>query len=118
MSSLPGDIQWRLRSFRLTTASYGGRNWTIPSEPEHYLSQSYGPGWQTPDRCFASAISSPALYNTDPFARSYYAIVRACRARAAGHLSKASALLRQSPIPLPWPESGADLPPADTRPSD
>ncbi|OZB18893.1 MAG: hypothetical protein B7X55_04255 [Rhodobacterales bacterium 34-62-10] len=118
VSSLPGDIQWRLRAFTLKTASYGGRDWTIPSEPELYLSQSYGPGWQTPDPGFASAISSPALYNTDPFARSYYAIIRACRARAGGDPSKASALLRQSPIPLPWPESGADLPPANARPSD
>jgi len=118
VSALPGDIQWRLRTFTLTTASYGERHWTIPSEPELYLSQSYGPRWQTPDPGFASAISSPALYNTDPFARSYYAIVRACRARAGGDPSKASALLRQSPIPLPWPETGADLLPADTRPSD
>lgn len=118
VSALPGDIQWRLRPFTLKTASYGGRDWTIPSEPELYLSQSYGPHWQTPDPGFASAISSPALFNTDPFARSYYAIVRACRARAAGDPAKASALLRQSPIPLPWPETGADLPPADTRPSD
>lgn len=120
VSALPGDIQWRLRAFRLTTASYGGRNWTIPSEPEHYLSQSYGPGWQTPDPCFASAISSPALYNTDPFARSYYAIVRGCRALAAGNPSKASALLRQSPIPisLPRSETGAAPPPTDTRHSD
>lgn len=120
VSALPGDIQWRLRGFTLKTAFYGGWHWTIPSEPEHYLSQSYGPGWQTPDPGFASAISSPALHATDPYARSYYAIIRACRARAAGDPSKASALLRQSPIPLslPRPETGTAPPPTDTRPSD
>lgn len=116
-SSLPGDIQWRLRPFTLRTASYGGRTWTIPSDPEDYLTQSYGPGWQTPDPGFASVLSSPALHGADPYARSYYAVVRACRARAAGDPHKAGALLRQSPIPVSLPRSGPRADPV-TRPSD
>lgn len=120
VSALPGDIEWRLRRFTLKTASYSGRTWTIPAMPEEYLTQSYGPGWQTPDPGFASAISSPALHATDPYARGYYALIRACRARAAGDLSRASALLSQSPIPLilPRPETGADRPSPDNCRSD
>lgn len=99
-SALPGDIQWRLGAFTLKTVSYGGRIFTVPSNPELYLARTYGPDWQTPDPGFASAVSSPALYGTDPFARSYYALLRAWRARASGDLQKAAALLRQSPIPV------------------
>ncbi|MFN3313119.1 MAG: tetratricopeptide repeat protein [Hyphomonas sp.] len=97
-SNLPGDIQWRLNAFTLNNASYGGRVWTVPGAPERYLSQSYGLGWETPDPHFASAISSPALHQTDPHARAYCAVVRSCRARAAGDTGKAKALLFQSPV--------------------
>lgn len=118
VSPLPGDIQWRFSAFTLKTASYGGRAWTIPAAPEPYLTQTYGPAWQTPDPGFSSAVSSPALYQTAPHARAYYAVIRACRARAAGDHARAEALLRQSPIPWSPRQAGtpASPPPADTRP--
>lgn len=106
---MPGDIQWRFTEFGLRKASYGGQDWTIPSDPGRYLEEGYGPGWRTPDTGFASVVSSPALHDTNPHARAYYAVQRACRALSAGDPARAAALIARSPVPLP----SGDTPPAD-----
>ncbi|AXE63935.1 hypothetical protein BBF93_06675 [Hyphomonas sp. CACIAM 19H1] len=98
---MPGDIQWRFNAFDLRSARYGGQDWTIPSDPGRYLAESYGPGWQSPDTGFASAVSSPALHATSPHVRGYYAVMRAVRALATADTAKAAALIAASPVPLP-----------------
>tara|TARA_R110001606_G_scaffold319062_1_gene465945 strand:- start:24654 stop:26051 length:1398 start_codon:yes stop_codon:yes gene_type:complete len=103
-SHTPGDIQWRLAPFGLTSASFHGRNWMLPDPAGQYLSGLYGVTWQSPDPGFASVISSPALFAVNPYARAYYSAARARKYRMTGHHAKANALLAQSPISL-----GADL---------
>lgn len=100
-SDMPGDIQWRFRSFGIRAAEFNGRPWPIPDQPEDYLAQTYGPHWRVPDRAFASAVSSPALFRTDIHARAYYAALRARGACIAGDLEKAKGLISQSPLPIP-----------------
>jgi tetratricopeptide (TPR) repeat protein len=102
-SDTEGDIQWRFTGFAIDHADLGGRRWPVPGMPERYLAETYGPGWQVPDRAFASAVSSPALYRTDAHARGYYAASRARAALIDGDTDKAGALIRQSPVPLPVP---------------
>ena len=108
-SHTPGDIQWRVTSFGLRTASYGGHTWRVPADPERYLAELYGPAWQIPDPGFASAVSSPALHDTSLYARAFYAAMRAARAFSAGDRQKAAALMARSPVPLP---------PEDAQPAD
>lgn len=100
MTDRPGDIQWRFKRFGLDQRDYGGTRWRIPDAPERYLAETYGPRWQSPDPGFASAISSPALYEVDPHVRAYYALTRARQSLLSGDHAKARALLRQSPIPV------------------
>lgn len=104
-SDLAGDIQWRFKKFEIALTTYGGRQWPVPNDPERYLADSYGPQWQLPDKGFASAISSPALYRTDVHARAYYAATRARSSLIAGNTDKAVALISQSPIAI-QPPSG------------
>ncbi|KJS25292.1 MAG: hypothetical protein VR75_11675 [Hyphomonadaceae bacterium BRH_c29] len=96
----PGDIQWRYDRFGLADAHLAGKAWQVPEDPSSYLRQTYGQGWQDPDPGFASAISSPALYQVDPYARAYYSVARARKALLTGDRDKARALLSQSPIPM------------------
>lgn len=100
LSSNPGDIQWRFSRFRFASALHAGRRWNWPDPIERYLEESYGPGWREPDRGFASVISSPALFETDPYARAFYSAARALNHLKRGDRLKACALLRQSPIPV------------------
>lgn len=109
VSHTPGDLRWRFSDFGLIPARYAGQTWTIPSDPARYLAESYGPGWHSPDTAFASAVSSPALYDTSPHVRGYYAVMRAIRALTTGDSVKAAALIAASPVPLP---------PHDTQPTD
>lgn len=99
-SHTPGDIQWRLAPFGLTSAKFHGRNWMLPDPAGQYLSGLYGVAWQSPDLGFASVISSPALFAVSPYARAYYSVARARKYRMTGHHAKANALLAQSPISL------------------
>ncbi len=111
-SDLNGDIEWRFSRFGPARADYGGQRWTIPENPERYLAETYGPGWRVPDTGFASAVSSPALFQTDIYARAYYAVMRARTARLGRNAEKANALLRQSPLPvLGWSEAACLLSP-------
>lgn len=110
LGSQPGDIQWRFSGFRPVLQTFGGEAWPVPEDPARHLSETYGPGWKIPDRGFASAVRSPALFATDPFARAYYAAARAFRAWRAGDLHKAAALQRQSPVPFALPPERGSLP--------
>jgi hypothetical protein len=64
---------------------------------ETYLYECYGPGWRAPDPGFASAISSPALHNTSPYAIAYLALARARICLLTGNEEKAAARLQQIP---------------------
>jgi hypothetical protein len=101
VSSQPGDIQWRFSKFELTRVAYQETLWSVPDAPERYLTESYGPAWREPDKGFASAISSPALFNVDPHVRAYYAVARPAKMARVVNFEKAGALLRQSPIAVP-----------------
>lgn len=104
LSNVPGDIQWRFSRFGICWKSYGASHWPVPSDPDLYLSETYGAGWQTPDKTFSSAVSSPALHQTAPYARAYYAAARAGSALQSGHRERAEALRLQSPISFSLPE--------------
>ena len=99
-SQHPGDIQWRFSRFGLAEIFHAGRSWFCPDPIERYLEETYGPGWREPDKGFASVISSPALFETDPFARAFYSVARVMNHLKRGDRSKACALIRQSPVPL------------------
>lgn len=101
VSNIPGDVQWRFRRFGVREIALDGLRWRIPDSAEQYLAESYGSGWTTPDIGFASAISSPALFEVDQTARAYYSAARAGTMVRCANFEKADALLRQSPIPLP-----------------
>ncbi|MBA3069150.1 MAG: tetratricopeptide repeat protein [Hyphomonas sp.] len=109
LGDLKGDIQWRFSAFGLVSQTYQGEAWSVPDDRERYLSETYGPSWRTPDKGFASAISSPALYKTDDFTRAYYAAARAANALMAGDTEKARALVRQSPISFALPPLPGDV---------
>ena len=103
VSHQPGDIQWRFSKFSVLPREFGGRFWNIPHPAERYLAESYGPDWRVPDKGFASAISSPALYRVAVHARALYAAARARNCLLAGDTNKALALARQSPVPVTLP---------------
>lgn len=98
LSDWPGDIQWRFTTFGIKDAAFGELHCRIPSEPERYLEETYGPRWRRPDTGFASAISSPALFEVSPYARAFYSVARAGKSLRAGDRAKAAALIAQSPI--------------------
>ena len=117
-SNLPGDIQWRHTPFQLHNTRLARGMFCIPTPTETYLSECYGPGWRKPDPDFASAISSPALHNTSPYAIAYLALARARTCLLAGNATKAAALLQQLPrIDLPQPGSVAREAMAHTIPA-
>ncbi|KCZ57694.1 hypothetical protein HY30_17380 [Hyphomonas chukchiensis] len=117
LGRLAGDVAWRFTPFGVKTADFQGRNWHIPDDPERYLTETYGPGWQTTDAGFASVLSSPALFRVDPYVRAYYALSRAHKSRVSGDEAKARALLRQSPVPVELTDPGTSmaLPPCADR---
>lgn len=100
VSDTPGDIEWKYTRFGLSEMRIAGSLWPVPEDPRRYLRETYGTNWQQPDKGFASAISSPALHDVDPFARAYYALARARKALLTGNRSKAASLLLQSPVPI------------------
>lgn len=102
-SDRPGDIQWRFSRFSLRPCTSAGRTWLLPHPIDRYLAESYGPDWRVPDKGFASAISSPSLCGVDIRVRAFYAAARARAALLAGNISKARALVRQSPLVLALP---------------
>lgn len=113
LGRLAGDVAWRFTPFGVKTADFQGRYWNIPDEPERYLAETYGPVWRTPDTGFASVLSSPALFNVDPYVRAYYALTRAHRSCLSGDEVKARAFLRQSPVPVELPgQADSSAPPA------
>ncbi len=50
----------RLRRFDFVPHRWRGGDWPIPSDPEQFLAQVYGPGWSQPDPAFDTVISNPA----------------------------------------------------------
>ena len=107
LSRHAGDIQWRFPAFEPAERDFGGVRFRTPETPERILEATYGPGWRRPDKSFASAIGSPALFEVDPYARAFYSAARAERQFLIGNREKALALIAQSPIPidLPAPQS-------------
>jgi tetratricopeptide (TPR) repeat protein len=103
VSYRPGDIQWRFTAFGLQPGVIGGRQWNLPCPAERYLAESYGPSWKVPDRGYASAVSSPALFGVDIRVRSLYAAARARTALLSGDREKAIALAQQSPVAIRLP---------------
>jgi len=113
LGRLVGDVAWRFTSFGLKAADFQGQTCNIPDDPDRYLDETYGYGWQMPDTGYASALSSPALCDVDPYVRAYYALARALKARLSGDEAKVRALLRQSPVRVGLPDLAAGgVPPA------
>lgn len=104
LGHMAGDIQWRVSRFDVSKRAYAGETWPVPKSPDRYLSEVYGANWQKPDKGFASAVSSPALFGTSVDARAYYAAARAMNALLAGDPEKAKALARQSPRAFDLPQ--------------
>ena len=118
LGRLSGDVAWRFTSFDVRTAGFQGRQWPIPDDPERYLTETYGPRWRTPDTGFASVLSSPALFEVDPYVRAYYALSRAHTCRLTGDPAKARALLRQSPVHVDLPGQYEPFPSTDNDAED
>lgn len=100
LSHWPGDIQWRFSGFDLRSADFNVASFRIPSNVDRYLAESYGPTWRSPDKGFASVLSSPALFEVDDYARAFYSAARAEKHLLQGDRTKAAALIAQSPVPI------------------
>ena len=117
-SNQPGDIEWRLSKPASHPAEASGLARLSPADAGIWVRQLYGPGWKVPDPYFSSVVHSPALWNTSPHVRAYYAVHRARMALRQGQVRKARAILDRSPIPVPlsgcecpqlWSEPDADI---------
>lgn len=115
LSDRPGDVQWRVPVFDPGEPGASGLRLPAPGEARACLRALYGPGWQVPDPCFASAVSSPALWQVSPHVRAYYAVHRARTALIQSVPDRARGLLAQSPLPIPT--GAARLQEFLTRPS-
>jgi tetratricopeptide (TPR) repeat protein len=58
---LPSPLLWRFSIFNLSNIKYRGKNFQIPSDPEKFLVDIYGPDWRIPDPYFDSVVSGHNL---------------------------------------------------------
>lgn len=61
---LPNPLLWRFNGFDLGEIVYRGRTFKIPSNPERFLIDIYGPNWRIPDPYFDSLVTGYNLTET------------------------------------------------------
>ena len=54
-------IRWRFSAFNLTPREFVGASFLAPDNARRYLSEMYGPSWESPDPHFDGLIHSPAI---------------------------------------------------------
>ena len=95
----PDHLACELPAYELETLSWRGRDWSIPSPPERYLSALYGPDWNGDvhgrgfdRRYFDTQVSNPSR-TPDSLPRAVtLALLRMVAAVRSGQLEKADAL--------------------------
>lgn len=97
LSDHPGEIQWRFSGFGISRKIWQGASWSIPDNPDKLLSETYGRAWRKPDKGFCSVLSSPALYMTNPYTRTFYAAMRSLGLLREGRRSQAISMMKQAP---------------------
>lgn len=85
----------RVRPFAIGELEWRGRRWPIPSPPEQYLEDIYGPRWREPDPYFDTVLSNPSrTADSLPLAIDI-GLQRLCNAMQAGYWPLARSLCRQ-----------------------
>jgi Flp pilus assembly protein TadD len=85
----------RVRPFGLGELEWRDRRWPIPSPPEQYLEDIYGPRWREPDPYFDTVLSNPSRTADSVPAAVGIGLQRLCNAMQARHWLLAHALCRQ-----------------------
>lgn len=85
----------RVRPFGLAELQWRGRPWPVPSPPEQYLEDIYGPRWREPDPYFDTVLSNPSRTAESLPIAVDIGLQRLCNAVQAGHWMLAHALCRQ-----------------------
>ena len=85
----------RVRPFELGELRWRDRTWAIPSPPEQYLEDIYGPAWRTPDPYFDTMLSNPSRTADSVRVAVSIGLVRLGDALQAQDWLKAHALCRQ-----------------------
>ncbi len=85
----------RVRPFGLAELQWRGRPWSVPSPPEQYLEDIYGPRWREPDPYFDTVLSNPSRTAESLPIAVGIGLQRLCNAVQAGHWMLAHALCRQ-----------------------
>ena len=85
----------RVRPFGLAELEWRGRSWPVPSPPEQYLEDVYGPRWREPDPYFDTVLSNPSRTAESLPIAVDIGLQRLCNAVQAGHWMLAQALCRQ-----------------------
>jgi Flp pilus assembly protein TadD len=85
----------RVRPFVLGELEWRGRRWPIPSPPEQYLEDIYGPGWRDPDPYFDTVLSNPSRTADSLPVAIGVGLQRLGNALEFGHWLLAHALCRQ-----------------------
>jgi Flp pilus assembly protein TadD len=98
----PDHLACEVPAYGLETLSWRGRDWSVPSPPELYLSALYGPDWNGEAhgrgfdrRYFDTQVSNPSR-TPDSLPRAVtLALLRLVEALRSGNLPKADALAMQ-----------------------
>lgn len=91
----PHPVQSRPRRFTIGTLEWSGWAWPIPSPPEQYLTDYYGPDWRTPDPGFDSLLSNPCATPVSRPIRRLFGYQHLIRALRQGEWPKALSLCHQ-----------------------
>jgi hypothetical protein len=85
----------RVRPFALGELQWRGRRWAIPSPPEQYLEDVYGPDWRDPDPYFDTVLSNPSRTPESIPVAIDIGLLRLGDALQAEHWPRALSLCRQ-----------------------
>jgi hypothetical protein len=97
----------RVRPFALGELQWRGRPWKIPSPPEQYLEDVYGPHWREPDPYFDTVLSNPSRTPETIPAAIDIGLLRLGDALQSEHWPRALSLCRQLLARRHFPEVAA-----------
>lgn len=97
----------RVRPFGLGQLQWRDRSWAVPSPPEQYLEDIYGPAWRTPDPYFDTMLSNPSRTADSIRVAVDIGLVRLGDALQARQWVRAHALCRQLLVREEIPEVAA-----------
>jgi Tfp pilus assembly protein PilF len=91
----PFPVLSRPEIFDLTRFAWQGAKWRIPSKPERYLEDMYGPEWRTPDPCFDTVVSSFCMTEESRPVRRCFGYERLFSRLRSGQKDKAAGYCQQ-----------------------